>query len=56
MSKLDDAINEAVKPKLKRNIKDLMLELIDSCEEFESDLGSELLFDQNDLRKKVQEL
>lgn len=28
MSRLDDILDEAVKPKLKQNIKDLMLEII----------------------------
>lgn len=28
MSKLDDVLNEAVKPKLKRDIKNLFLELV----------------------------
>lgn len=41
---------------VKADIKTLMLEMVDGCEEFESDLGSELVFDQNLLRERINSL
>ena len=50
------ANNEAIRLYYEQAIKDLMLELVDSCEEYESDLGSDLVFDQNLLRQRIEAL